>query len=375
MAPVALHRSCIILLSLVERCVVSTAPHHHIFTAMVTKPETPICKAYLESKRSYCERHNYTFKYYEDRDYIPSSRHYQEPLSLRLHLARTYLFSGVVKQLTYMDFDTFIIQPEKTLESIYAAEAAKHDFPCTVFVQADPYVTNSGFWSVVNTPWVRNIFLPSWDRLQVYAWQHAIYFDQAPFGIAILHAALAARKIALRPCFNLRSQRAGGEDQARILHWSRTEKTDFPGSEWHQPPKLTTYQSNLVDKGKNHRTNHVQFSYSCANYFFEKMLQLPFANRSFRVSDTDGVCFMGFDGTQMNRHHFIPERARKKLNLGKAKVDTGDIRHQPTNYGSAYSDDLFMIHAHLEKMYHGVCDGLALVPGEAEEHGRSNQPP
>ena len=107
---------------------VSSVPHHHIFSSMVQSnqktQEKPICRAYVDSKRSYCERHNYTFKYYEDVNYEPNT-HPQEPLSLRLHLARAYLFSRTVKQLTYLDFDTVIIQPEKTLESIFAAEQAK----------------------------------------------------------------------------------------------------------------------------------------------------------------------------------------------------------------------------------------------------------
>ena len=343
----------------------SPVPHHHIFSSMVQSfkktQEKPICKAYIDSKRNYCERHNYTFKYYEDINFEPNT-HYQEPLSLRLHQARAYLFSRMVKQLTYLDFDTVIVQPEKTLDSIFAAEQAKHDFPCTVFVQADPYVLNSGFWSVVNTPWVRNIFLPAWDRMQIYAWQHGIFTNQAPLCVTILHAALEARGIKTRPCFNLKSFKM--EYMSQVLEWAENEKAGYPNEKWHQLPKLSTYLSNLVDKGKNHRNSHVLYSYNCANYFYEEFLNSSFLNRSFRVSETDGVCFMGFDGTQMNRHHFMPSSALKRLNIGEFKNDEHDIRFKPTKYGRAYSEDLFMIHHHLEKNYRGFCKRSPLSKGE-----------
>ena len=60
----------------------------------------------------------------------------------------------------------------------------------------------------------------------------------------------------------------------------------------------------------------------------------------------------------------MPPSALERLNLGEYRSKEHDIRFAPTKYGRAYSEDLFMIHHHLEKNYRGFCNRPHLSKSE-----------
>ena len=366
----------------------NSASSHHIFSHYTGT--TPPCRPYLESKRSYCARHGYTFRYYHDYNYVNNRKtSFQEPLSLRLHLARTYLYNGNVRQLTYFDMDTIIIEPEWRLDDIFAAEQAKHpDIPCTVFVQADPYLINTGFFSLKNTHWVREQFLPTWDRLQIMSWKMGYYMNQPAFNAAILHIALLAHNASdlTEPCWPNNRELLN-----EIVTWANTTRSGYPGPEYHQGHKLLDYFETLVGKRRAAGKSRTKLTYYCASYVYDKVLKLPMTARSFKVSETDGVCFMGFEGPQINRHHMLPGRALDKLRKilspapgapeapppsteTETAASNGITRHTARPFGTAYSRDLFLLHSHFEELIPGFCDMGADVTfskrNDAPDHHR-----
>jgi len=337
---------------------------HTIFSFYANPEKTNFCPRYAQSRQEYCNLHNYTCEFelmrFENHD------HFQEALGMRIYMAMMKLQSAHVKRLTYMDADTLIIQPEVKIEDIFREEESRHDFPCTVLVQADPYLVNSGFFSIVNTRWTRNVFLPLW--LNIYTeWQRLVVTwlhepDQKSLVAAITTC-------ALRFVHPTRLETKGDDSMIdfcqqmkpnpKSYRWRNissiiakwvSEKKNHPPKEYWIRPKQTTYQAMLKRGGDKY------LPYLCFNYVMQELFKKANFDYSFRVSDHDGICFMGFEGTQVNRQHFIPENVASKvpnLNLSYHNRPLG--RHAPWEYGSAYSKNVFMLHAHLEKFDECFC--------------------
>ena len=364
------------------------------------------CSTFIDDKRVYCHTHGYTLRYYEDANYtenLYTKKTGQEQLSLRLPLMRTLLFSSTVDQLTYFDLDTMIVQHELPLDDVFAAEQAKHNYPCTVFIQADPLFANTGFMSVKNTAWVRHTFLPTWDMFQIESMKQGHFNNQPAFNLALLNLALEAHDIPSKPCW----PEIDADLKLKIRAWLAANP-DHPPEEYHILPKNTFYSAyakgcasvNPQQKGARgkrlgctkedeHGCSDTDLFnnciYLCVNYIFENILKLNFTERSFKVSDTDGVCYMGYDGIQLNRHHLIPQKSLHRvldsLNPPYPPEKKDDClkqmyskrgaksqcvkgltpRHHAAQYGAAYSKDVFLIHHHLDLNFPDFCN-RSVVP-------------
>ena len=375
-------------------------PQHKVFSFYGSRDGQDYCPRYRVRRSAYCSRHGYSCTF-ESMKFIPHAN-FQEALAMRIYLANQMLQSAHVKQLTYMDADTFILKEDMPLEDVFGYHAKKHDFPCTVMLQADPYLINSGFFSVTNTHWVRTVFLPlwlsiknEWDRQRVGKWMTEP--DQKSLVAAVLRVAVDAMgsnyknearsgrelknrgksirrksKTTSSPPSVGRSTFEGQLDtfcrlevvDAGSLQWEHMVKTvsswverkgrSFPPRAYWQEPKQTSYVEMLQRHPEKINTS---IPYHCFNYAMQELLgKTTNFDYSFQVSETDGVCFMGFDGPQANRQHFITGSILKQVpDLNDTNHKGPLLRHGPWKYGSAYSPDLLMTHAHLEKFDDCFC--------------------
>ena len=402
---------------------------HEIFSFFASPDNREFCPRYQDARAKYCDAMGYTCSF-ESLKFTPHV-HFQEALGMRMYMAQQKLQSKHVKQITYMDADTFILPSSRgtPLEQIFAEQNKHRDFPCTVILQANPYLINSGFFSIVNTRWTRHVFVPLWISIyNEWALKKATWLkepDQKSLVAAVskiaseLHGVTngtngggmrrrittdVLRKNKVREArkrtaktkgknkkwksadlaggkgprgdtsgASLRSASGasnGSGDFCRhdkldrgslewnaltkqVIEWVETKGADHPPSPYRVYPKGGTYL-------RNHRHKPLHKSgtmiYYCFNYLMQEILQKKNFDHSFRVSNTDGVCFMGFDGKQLNRQHRIDDASLAELkdfNKSNHREDAG--RHQPWKYGSAYSSDLFMLHAHLEKLDECFC--------------------
>ena len=285
-----------------------------------------VCRSLVENKKSYCKRHGILWTY--RRFYFLPHRHRQEALAMEIVLAYELLLSAHNQQVTYMDFDTFIVDHAVDLDPIFEKTDREHNFPCTIYVQADPYLANTGFWSLMNTDWVRETFVPKWEEYR-RNWNKAGLTgavikepDQKSFGAALLYFALREKGLDGDMCglaeFNLHSEKMKNVT-GHLRQWTEL-LGEYPGQEWHTMStrdKVTGFQkgsstyADLLDK--HVREGDSGIMYDCYNWVFEWVLGKPFQNRSFPVGNNDGVCFLGFEGKQMNRQHYFPPSALKKL--------------------------------------------------------------
>ena len=339
---------------------------HEIFSFYASPDRHEYCPRYHDARVQYCESVGYTCSF-ETLKFTPQL-HFQEALGMRMFMAQQKLQSQHVKQLTYMDADTFILPSSRgnSLEKLFREHTKHHDFPCTVLVQADPFLINSGFFSIVNTHWTRHVFIPLWVSIyNEWAAQKATWLrepDQKSLVAAISKIASEVHGV---------TKDSGGGD------FCRHDKLDKHSPEWdaltekvtewvetkgeHNPPKpywMTSQKGEGHVKTGSYRFNHRRkplekgaLIYYCFNYLMQEVLGKKNYDYSFRVSDTDGVCFLGFGGKQFNRQHTMPPSAKaemKDFNASNHQESLG--RHSLANPGDAYSSDLFMLHAHLEKL-------------------------
>lgn len=342
--------------------------YHHMFSFFADDNSgASVCQAYLLNKESYCKKHGLLWSF--RRMYFTPHRHQQEALAMRISIAAQLLLSAHNAQVTYMDFDTFIPDHNVAIDPLFDKADEEHDFTCSVYVQADPYLLNSGFWSVMNTDWVREEFMPKWEALRL-RWERsgvggshtgAMEPDQKSFMATIMHFALREKGMDTDVCgardFDLGSEKWQNVTR-EVAKWVASLPGGYPGEEYyvrkvHQVPgihkDLTSYKVRLDGTLKNGG-----FFYSCFNWAMESLLGLPFLKRSFPVGKTDGVCFLGFEGKQFNRHHWFPPHTVKLLQNFTYKEASGK-RHGSSNFGKAYSNDLFSMHAHLEKNDPNFC--------------------
>ena len=343
--------------------------YHHIVSFWADSAwDVDICWAFVTNKESYCRKHGILWSF--RRMHFVPHRHFQESLALRIAIVSELLLSAHNRQVTYMDFDTFIVDHAVDIDSIYEEADAEHEFPCTVYVQADPYVVNSGFWSVMNTAWVREEFMPKWDALRRKwdasgaAGSTAREPDQKSFMAAILHFALRERNIDSDICgfeeFDLRSTKVQNATN-EVKKWVNSLPAGYPGEDFyvrkkHPIPGLHKDLLSYVDGFRKHTSKSLDGAvlHDCYNWAFDHVLGLSFRNRSFPVGTEDGICFLGFEGMQVNRQHFFPPAAVRALH-NFTFSEAAENRHHAYQYGKGYSQTLFNFHAHLEKNDPNFC--------------------
>jgi len=128
-------------------------------------------------------------------------------------MLRLFADNGNATRCTFLDSDTLVLRPDRSLESIFAQtrapsgdargggsslSVARRGPRCSVDLQADPMMLNAGFVSVRRTRWVLESFLPTWLS---YSRDPHFYFrsrrdanfhapEQAALVATVLHFAL-----------------------------------------------------------------------------------------------------------------------------------------------------------------------------------------
>ena len=343
--------------------------YHHMFSFLANDADnSSYCRAYVANKESYCKKHGLLWSFH--RSFFAPHRHFQEALALRIPIASQLLLSAHNAQITYMDYDMMIVDHNVDINQIFNDVDKTHEFPCTVYVQADPYVLNSGFWSLMNTNWVREHFLQKWESFR-FKWDvsgvagkrvtGAMEPDQKGFVAAILHYALKERGFDPDICaaekFSIRSKEWKNVSK-EVANWIKTLPKNYPkyklwqlkaNRRWGPKKDHSSYQSVFDRDGGGGN-----LFYLCFNWAMQHILKLPISDLSFPVGKEDGVCFMGYQGKQINRHHMFPRETFKKLRNFSFSEATNS-RHASTMYGTGYSTDLFALHAHLEANDQNFC--------------------
>ena len=359
--------------------------YHHMFSFYADDTrDSEYCRAFLANKESYCRRHGLLWSF--RRSFLLPQRHVQESSALKTSIASELLLSAHNQQVTYLDLDTFIVDHAVEFGGIFDKADREHpSFPCTVYVESDPYFVNSGFFSVMNTAWVREEFLPKWDSLR-RSWERSAMWgrqatgsinagepDQKALNAALLHFALRERgfpdgDICGFAEHDLKSPKVRNATE-QVRKWIKSLSVGFPGVDYYVRVKnpvvgldkdQTSYAALFAKSEKSGEQPGGGYGlgasvfYECFNWAFQEVLGLDFRGRSFPVGEEDGVCFLGFDGLQVNRHHFLPKEAVGKLRRFTYS-ESDEKRHHARLYGPGYSRDLFNIHAQLQKNDPAFC--------------------
>ena len=334
------------------------------------------CPPQTTSKRLYAERHGYLWQFEMLPLTTPMVRGREESPQLAetvwhkvSALQRAFDEYSNVSRCTFLDSDTLVVRPQRSLESIFAETRARTPLPaatatattqhggshCSVYLQAlnAPPALNAGFISVKRTRWVREVFLPTWLS---YADSPRFYFrsskaenyhapEQAALTAAVLHFAIRA----LRPDHALvkanATLQACADPQLRAEHVAQAaayfrEHADLPEAALRVDG--LTFRSYMAKyKRPTHRL------YTCAAYIFRAALGYDFSqSATIRIDDENSICLLGHEGRQINRHHMLPDWFLRVASGVDTHDSHGASSHRMTGapYGAGYSRDLLMIH-------------------------------
>lgn len=314
------------------------------------------CPPQTISKQLYAERHGYRWLFEMLPLKNPIVRGEESPRLAEMvwhkvvAMRRLFANDKSVARLTFVDSDTLMVRPQRTLESIFAQKHA-HDGAgaanCSVYLQADPYLLNAGFLSVRRTRWVLKNFLPTWFR---YTEDPRFYFrrgardnfhepEQAALVATTLHYALRALAPEHELCLANATERACTDPKLSAEHHAKAlayfaERKDLPEA----PLRAggLTFQAYMA---KLRRPSHRL--YSCAAYLYRAALGLSFSSSTtIRVDAENAICLLGYTGPQINRHHMLPVWFLAKVangSLGKPSLGLN-------SYGPGYSRDLLLVH-------------------------------
>lgn len=285
-------------------------------------------------------------------------------------LRRAFANNPEVQRCTFLDSDTLIVRPDRSLESIfmetYEPRAAANtavssasssdssstkDLPrCSVYLQIDPMLLNAGFVSLRRTQWVLESFLPTW---QSFAQEPRFYFreskamnyhapEQAALVAAVLHfvlRSLAPREHPLIKSANTSLHACASSRQTPQAVKDR-EVRDYFAKHSDLPPKALrhgslTFHSYLGRSSLQRPTHRL---YMCAAYLLHSVIGLRHENATtLPIDDENAICFLGYQGRQINRHHLLPE-------WFLSNIANGTMRPPIATYGNGISRDLLLIH-------------------------------
>ena len=214
---------------------------------------------------------------------------------------------------------------------------------CTVYLQADPLMLNSGFVSVRRSQWVLDAFLPTWQsytndgRFQFKYKKSANFHapEQAGLVAAVLHFAMRS----LRPDHPLvvanRSQHICTDPKLSAQYVK--EAAAYFAKHRQEPTKafnfvgFETYYNYM--RGTSRQTNRL---YVCASYIYQAVLGLnQTQSATIPIDNQNAICLLGYHGRQINRHHMIPTWLQDIAN--------GSIVTKGT-FGNGFSKDLLLVH-------------------------------
>ena len=355
----------------------TAAFHRHLLFSYWYGATDP-CPSQTRSKALYASHHGYGWRF-EMRPAIPQhlarvaeSPQLAEAVWYKVIALRAAFDGRYVHQCTFFDSDTLIVQPELSLESIFSAiRPAARQAPdtehsstvasaaaptsrqgraqCTVYLQADPLMLNAGFISVRRSSWVLNTFLPTWLSYSEdgrFNFRHSKREnfhapEQAALVATVLSFALRTYLQPDHPLVRGNASRHACTDPHTSASLHNMAAEYFAQHPDEPPPQFSFVGFETFHTYRARMTRPTHRLYLCASYLYHAVLSLnQTASSVIRVDDENSICLLGYDGPQINRHHYVPTWLSDLAN-GTLSGAKGSSRHF---FGSGFSTDMLLVH-------------------------------